>query len=82
MNTGFLTGDSSTSSYVRHGQFILSNISGNTWTISGTLGCTGSNAINWCAGAATLGSTLDSVRVTTVNGTDTFDAGSINILYE
>jgi hypothetical protein len=25
---------------------------------------------------------LDRVRITTTNGTDTFDAGSINILYE
>ena len=25
---------------------------------------------------------LDRIRLTTVNGTDTFDAGSINILYE
>ena len=32
--------------------------------------------------AITLSGTLDRVRVTTVNGTDTFDAGSINILYE
>lgn len=30
----------------------------------------------------TLSGTLDRVRITTVNGTDTFDAGSINILYE
>ena len=29
-----------------------------------------------------LAGTLDRVRITTVNGTDTFDAGSINILYE
>ena len=29
-----------------------------------------------------LSGTLDRVRITTVNGTDTFDAGSINILYE
>lgn len=34
------------------------------------------------AGKITLGGTLDRVRITTVNGTDTFDAGSINILYE
>jgi hypothetical protein len=34
------------------------------------------------AGSATLSGTLDRVRITTVNGTDTFDAGSINILYE
>jgi hypothetical protein len=31
---------------------------------------------------AALSGTLDRVRITTVNGTDTFDAGSINILYE
>ena len=34
------------------------------------------------AGKAALGATLDRVRITTTNGTDTFDAGSINILYE
>ena len=35
-----------------------------------------------CGGSKTLSGTLDRVRITTVNGTDTFDAGSINILYE
>lgn len=34
------------------------------------------------SGSKTLSGTLDRVRVTTVNGTDTFDAGSINIMYE
>jgi hypothetical protein len=34
------------------------------------------------SGSKTLSGTLDRVRITTVNGTDTFDAGSINILYE
>jgi len=33
-------------------------------------------------GILNLGSVLDRVRITTVNGTDTFDLGSINILYE
>jgi len=33
-------------------------------------------------GNKSLSSTLDRIRITTVNGTDTFDAGSINILYE
>ena len=33
-------------------------------------------------GTVTLAGALDRVRITTVNGTDTFDAGSINILYE
>jgi hypothetical protein len=29
-----------------------------------------------------LSGTLDRVRITTVNGTDTFDAGVINLLWE
>ena len=34
------------------------------------------------SGSKSLGATLDRVRITTVNGTDTFDAGSINLLWE
>lgn len=34
------------------------------------------------SGNVTLSSSLDRLRITTVNGTDTFDAGSINIMYE
>jgi hypothetical protein len=33
-------------------------------------------------GSIALAALLTAVRITTVNGTDTFDAGSINILYE
>ena len=33
-------------------------------------------------GAKALGGALDRVRITTTNGTDTFDAGNINISYE
>ena len=38
-----------------------------------------------CAGggfSAALSGTLDRLRITTQNGTDVFDAGFINILYE
>ena len=34
------------------------------------------------AGIKTLSGTLDRVRITTPGGTDTFDAGSVNIMYE
>lgn len=37
---------------------------------------------NYGTGILNLGSTLDRVRLTTVNGTDTFDAGSVNIMWE
>jgi len=39
-------------------------------------------SVTLAGGSVALGGTLDRVRITTVNGTDTFDAGSINILYE
>jgi hypothetical protein len=58
-------------------------VTGSTWLISGVSGSTTSATDGtWFAGAKTLSGTLDRVRITTVNGTDTFDAGSINILYE
>lgn len=51
------------------------------WSFSGVVGLAGGgNSI--IGGDKTLSGTLDRVRITTVNGTDTFDAGSINILYE
>jgi hypothetical protein len=40
------------------------------------------NGVTIGTGSLALGGTLDRVRITTVNGTDTFDAGSINIMYE
>jgi hypothetical protein len=33
-------------------------------------------------GTVTLGGTLDRVRITTVNGTDAFDTGTINVSYQ
>jgi hypothetical protein len=50
--------------------------------MSAVLGHTETASVNFSAGSKTLSGTLDRVRITTVNGTDTFDAGSINILYE
>lgn len=42
----------------------------------------GNSRMQYASGGITLSGTLDRIRITTVNGTDTFDAGSINILYE
>jgi hypothetical protein len=63
-----------------NGQYVLTNITGNAWVMAGS-GKSGS----WLAtasGYSALAATLDRVRLTTVNGTDTFDAGSVNIIYE
>lgn len=63
------------------GSFVLSLIGSNTWAGTGCI--TGSDTSSFpMSGSVALGGTLDRIRITTVNGTDTFDAGSINILYE
>jgi len=66
---------------LRSGVLTISNIASNTWIASGTVS-PASGQLAVCSGIKALSSTLDRVRVTTANGTDTFDAGSINILYE
>jgi hypothetical protein len=52
------------------------------WVASGVTSQPSNPFTHQVAGTVTLGGTLDRVRITTVGGTDTFDAGSINILYE
>ena len=80
---GFYTWNSSWSaSYSLYGLFVLTKISGNTWVASGNGGLSGGNAAMLSNGSISLAGSLDTVRVCTYNGTDTFDAGSINILYE
>lgn len=60
----------------------LVNVSGNQWAFGLSAGYT-NGAFGLCGGGnKTLSATLDRVRITTVNGTDTFDAGTINISYE
>ena len=56
-------------------------VSNNTWVASVTYKQS-TVLVGYGGGSVTLSGTLDRVRITTVNGTDTFDAGSINILYE
>jgi hypothetical protein len=64
------------------GSITISLLGSNFWSCSGSVGSSSSAAIFSISGGLSLGGTLDRVRITTVNGTDTFDAGSINILYE
>lgn len=91
-NVGYGT-TSSTSGFIIFGADAGNNLCGtmtiqllgsNTYISSHSLGDTGGTYVNIFngGGTITLGGALDRVRITTVNGTDTFDAGSINILYE
>ena len=78
--SGFRITVSAGAADVAYGIAIISTLGSNIWTQSGLI--SGGGAMRSSAGGLTLGGTLDRVRITTVNGTDTFDAGSINILYE
>ena len=64
------------------GSVVISKIDGNTWVASGILYRSDTPGSMLCGGSKTLSDTLTQVRITTVNGTDTFDAGTINIMYE
>lgn len=83
--TGFAIEPSAcgSASNIRHGILTLALLTGNTWVASGGIGTTLQQGTVACSGTSpALSGSLDRVRITTVNGTDTFDAGSINILYE
>jgi hypothetical protein len=65
------------------GHAIWTLIGGNFWACSLNLGASGGTESGCVGGGSvTLSGVLDRLRITTVNGTDTFDAGTINISYE
>ena len=64
------------------GTMTLSLFGSNTWVANGVIYINSANDSFNSGISSALSGALDRVRITTVNGTDTFDAGSINILYE
>ena len=81
--SGFGLHDAGTAAQVHSGNFILTNPTGNIWVASYVgFGLASPSRTHFCGGDVSLGGTLDRVRITTVNGSDTFDAGTINISYE
>lgn len=78
---GFMGTSSSIAAQNINGAIVLLNVSGNTWVAQGNLFMS-ATATYVVGGTKTLSDTLTQVRITTVNGTDTFDAGTINIMWE
>jgi len=56
----------------------------NLWTAAGTFARPGGtvSSATFTGGYKSLSATLDRIRILSSNGTDTFDAGTINILYQ
>jgi len=78
---GFIIQGISTAATFRDGSVILTLVSDNNWISTSVLSQNGQYT-QVAGGRLSLGGALDRIRITTTNGTDTFDAGTINILYE
>jgi hypothetical protein len=78
--TSFILNSGRNSASADHGTITLSYAASNIWvgvsniSVGGSVACMG--------GSVVLGGVLDRVSLTTVNGTDTFDTGSVHISYE
>jgi hypothetical protein len=70
-----------TAADVASGLAVICLVGSNTWATSGTMGASVPRATTF-GFTKTLAGTLDRVRITANNGTDTFDAGTINIMWE
>jgi hypothetical protein len=66
----------------RFGTMQIVNLSGNNWVSTSNIYLAVHNTVNSGAGGKTLSGVLDRIRLTSSTGTDVFDAGSVNILYE
>jgi hypothetical protein len=81
-SAGFDLNDSQAAIGSRRGMFTFALLGSNLWVLSGALSVEDTGYTSLINGTKTTSGTLDRVRITTVNGTDTFDAGSVNILFE
>ena len=82
VTSGILITGNTAAASIFHGIATITLLTGNTWAAVSTTAKSDSAAGTNSAASIPLAAALTAVRVTTVNGTDTFDAGSINILYE
>jgi hypothetical protein len=82
--TGVLldNGSSPVAAATRNGHIVFTLLGSNVWIQSGVYSYSNAVSAGSAAYTKTTSSTLDRIRITTVNGTDTFDAGSVNILME
>jgi hypothetical protein len=80
--TGFIAYPGAVAAATTTGVLVLTLFSGNTWVCSSALCPTTTTASAVGVGTKTFSGALDRIRITALNGTDTFDAGFVNIAYE
>ena len=81
MSAGFILDNLQASGTAHYGSVVLTLLNSSTFIWSMTSNIAHGSYLTFSAGGKTLSAELDRVRLTTENGSDTFDAGSVNILY-
>ena len=81
-STGFMTGAGENATSIRYGTVNLVNVGSNTWIATIVIADSANSVAGFGGGVIVLGGALTQVAITTVGGTDTFDAGAISLSYE
>lgn len=84
-SAGFLLQPGNASTYLNSGIVHMIRVDGNNWVYTSNIkraAVSGTTVNTYGAGDATLGAVLTQVRLTSTNTPDTFDAGTVNIVYE
>lgn len=71
-----------TAASLHSGIMIITRVTGNTWAASANVGNDVGTRFRIMAGSKTLGDEITQLRIATTNGTDTFDGGTVNVIYE
>jgi hypothetical protein len=83
--TGFGISSAGAAADIRYGTATLTKMDDSTWAYTAQVSLIGTASapyVVYGSGIVPVSGAVDRIRLTTVNGTDTFDAGSVNILYE
>lgn len=82
-SAGFQVNNNIVAVNTHQGKIEICLLGSNTYVQTGVVAAqVSTNSLCTSAGVIALSGALDRIRLTTVNGTDTFDAGSVNIMYE
>jgi hypothetical protein len=79
--SGFIVTRSNAAAALSYGNLVMTNMGGNVWVYSSSVYNT-IPRIMMGGGSKTFSGVVERLRLTTVGGTDTFDLGSANILWE
>lgn len=88
-NIGFSSGFITDAGYAnagnnRHGSFVieLQDPATNTWLFRGLMHGSSATQVTSSVGSKSIAGALDAIRITTTGGVETYDAGSVSVMYE